>query len=694
MRGRRRRMDASLSLMSKGFDTSSINQQVSGNRILHNGKRVPRPSLPPPPPKTSTKAPAPKQQYFMYKDEDGNVKFEDEHGNPVSPPEGYIIQEVSPTDKEEEEEVVEERPKSKENGVIHRPIPMRYDPPLKIHNDDEEEEDDDDEEEEEGEKESVPPTPTHTPVLFSQQKERISDTRQNPWVVTSRPNLPMTAATMVSPSKPNIVFGMHKSFEELFESISHAKSSANPDGDILSEDTLEKYGRTASFYAMQDVFYAANKMRKMPTFDLQAFDIVDFYQSNAVRSTEMIPSKEARDNMSRLIRLHGGHSMCSGVVWMPNGCKMHKRLPPSGFAFGVSTSMPKDIPMHHDLLNSHKFCYGTFAVRVNPDVGILDSIRATSEDDIATILRESPYMERARSEFKQGRGSYAGIYLSTDRGGLWSPDVWVVVQCGNEAKSQQFYEIVQKAQSLDQERKASSPPSGKEESEIHATWYNVLFGGIGDAPKAVEIQREIQDTRMLIALDVIHALGFEHITSKQMLAMPNVDTMTNFFSFDDDTQSFVYYAGCTSVGKSTKHRDSELVTSSKKRHTGAVIVQETPRKGPVILCGPPIGDEILGGTWRSISGAFNAFPCVTGRIKELKRGDKSISVPGFTWANDNGTDGHPRLDDSIYRERDYSMKAVESALGRNSNWDTIYLRPRSVFMCPPPQKTLLDVYST
>ncbi len=455
-------------------------------------------------------------------------------------------------------------------------------------------------------------------------------------------------------------------------------------------------------------------------------DFADGSRMRAHEDPQSTISGEVLKSASRLVNIHESIK-CNGLLWMPNGSKLHKRMPPTGFAFAVTAKSEYPVRLHSDLFSVLKFCYGTLAVRVNPEIltnrsdgkTILDVISRVTPDDLSKVLRDSDHLKTSRKQLKRGRGSYFGVYANSNRASDWSPDIWVVIQCGNEELSQRFYQVIQNACSTDQKlsREAENPKGkerrGTEEEEGHsahrkssargvkkkehhpATWERTLF----KANKATlqKIQREIIDTRVDAAVSVMRALGFTWVTSGDILKMEHVDTMTNTFGYDRMTHSYVYYAGCTRIDKDHRHHSSSLSASAP---TSAVIVQESPEVGPVILRGPQGSvKDILGGTWNPIRGIFSAFPCVTGRVKELTRVSKQgRHIPGFSWEQGmkdaEGLDvGHPRLASKLYRRRSHSWQSMERAIGWDPLWGTIQLRPRGVLIAPPPRKTLLDTYS-
>jgi hypothetical protein len=277
-----------------------------------------------------------------------------------------------------------------------------------------------------------------------------------------------------------------------------------------------------------------------------------------------------------------------------------------------------------------------------------------------------------------------GVYAHTSRKhGPWAPSIWVVVQCGNEDISQQFYKFI-----IDSCSRSDETDTQK---ISYATWEHTLF-----QDKKVQVQQfreKIVDTRMQCAVGILRALGFETIDATNVINMEHIDTMTNCFGFDTHTHSYVYYAGCTPIQRDHRHY-TRCVMDTKL--TSAVVVQETPELGPVILRGPPHSrEDVLGGTWNTIRGVFNAFPCITGRMKELARVPKEEyrEITGFTWDGKVNGDTHPRLAKNLYRNRTEAWRSIERTLGWDPLWGSIELRPRGVLMAPPPRKSLIDAYS-
>jgi hypothetical protein len=464
--------------------------------------------------------------------------------------------------------------------------------------------------------------------------------------------------------------------------------------DNINDPTISLKGRLSG--ASKEKTAKETERRKRRNLDLtpQMYHIVnmlkDYADSGTMNRISQDPhytlTEEVRKNASRLILRHDTIK-CNGWLWMPNAGKLHKRTPPTGFAFATLEDRGYPTRLYGDLFNASKFFYGTLAVRVDPlirttadEKSPLDVVSSLTPQALAQKLLESKHLSEAQRQLKPGRGAYMGVYAHTSRDyGPWAPSIWVVVQCGNEDISQQFYKFI-----IDN-------CSRSDEEDSHATWEHTLF-----QDKKVYVQQfreKIVDTRMQCVVGILRALGFETIETSNVVNMDHVDTMTNCFGFDRHTNSYVYYAGCTPIQMDHRHHNRSVMDT---QYTSAVIVQETPELGPVILRGPPHSHEyILGGTWNTIRGVFNAFPCVTGRTKELNQLPKRDyrDMPGFTWRGKNKGTTHPRLSKGLYRKRTQAWRAIERALGWDPLWGTIELRPRGVLMAPPPKKSLIDAYS-
>jgi hypothetical protein len=442
--------------------------------------------------------------------------------------------------------------------------------------------------------------------------------------------------------------------------------------------------------------------RRAKDLSLQMYYIIDLLKEYAESGSMSFVSQDPRCLIdesvvriaSKLISKHGDVK-CNGFLWMPNASKLHTRNPPTGFAFGVLVDDEYPTKLAIDIFSAPKMFYGTFAVRVSSSLrteeGLspIDVISRFRPSELADILKSSEHMEQSRKLLKNGRGSYMGVYAQSNRDfGPWEPSVWVVIQCGNEDLSQQFYKLISGA---------CSSPSNKPASEDgktvfpYATWERTLF--MEKKSDVRNIKRKIEDTRVTAAVSVLRALGFTSVAFKDVVQMSHVDTMTNCFNHNRHTNSYVYYSGCTPITKDHRHYSRKTLDV---KHTSAVIVQETPDRGPVILRGPPEAtNPVLGGQWSPIRGVFQAFPCVTGRTKNLLRVPKGEwkALDGFTWPGKKEGDKHPRLSSRLYRTRTHALKSLERTLGWDPLWGTIELRPRGVLMAPPPEKSLIDTYS-
>lgn len=423
-------------------------------------------------------------------------------------------------------------------------------------------------------------------------------------------------------------------------------------------------------------------------------------------------------NLSNLVQMHN-KKLCNGLLIMPNASKHHSRFPSTGFALAMKQNAKQPIPLRTELLNSLKIGYGTFAVRIDPKLKISTKSKegsgSSEELNILSLIayKKKSIMKKMKTckemkpfrdnQLKPGRGCYIGLYVSQNKDKLWSQDIWIVVQCGDEKKSQEFFKIVQNACSDQQKKQTFFEDEKKEEEETFVSWGATLYKSKkNDLGKLL---KEISNARVEAAVSLMKCIGFKDTTKNTLLKMTHLETRTNFFGHDRETDSFVYYSGCTPILNNHKHPDAS-VTSQKP--TSAVIVQECPAAGPTILKGPPFDinkdnmSNILGGVWRPIPGVFNAFPCVTGRYssafskeEELERDDEYeyLSDKFFWESKDNADTFHPRLARGVYRERNICWKSLETTLGWNPIYGEIHLKPVLVMMAPPPEPSLFDKYS-
>jgi hypothetical protein len=455
-------------------------------------------------------------------------------------------------------------------------------------------------------------------------------------------------------------------------------------------------------------------------------------------------SRETKDNGTRLIQQHGD---CVEMwTWLPNACKHHSRQPPSGFVVAMSAN--KETPLVRDLFFPFKFHYGTLAVRVPQHVvtkegkTAVDVLRATRPNELQNVLIQDDVVPSAL--IRPGSGSYAGIYISQDRedddastaslatgesstlgsgGSPWKSWVWIVVQMGNPSISQDIYKKIEASEMKykrfrravieHKRREAVSQgykPSSVDETTIcfdeevddqgnpcpeEPTWENYFFTGTNKVEFGNQLDA-IEETRFEVAMNIASkVLGLQTESTRKMRhEWLHVSTVCNTVSTISDGVH-VYYSGCTQIHQSTR----------------AVVVNESPIKGPVILRGPPTPGNVLGNPWPAAKSygitkeeeridqmysqrPYMAFPCITGRvlqIDDVRDAEKSTGagLEPFVFRGMETRDElrtHPRLHPKLYRKRGHAWKSLERYMGYDPLWGEIQLRPMAVLIAPPPER--------
>lgn len=454
-------------------------------------------------------------------------------------------------------------------------------------------------------------------------------------------------------------------------------------------------------------------------------------------------SRETKDNGTRLIEQH--EDCVEMWTWLPNACKHHTRLPPSGFV--VAMSAKEDTPLVRDLFFPLKFHYGTLAVRVPQHVvtedgkSAVDVLRTTRPTELQNVLTQDDVV--SWDLIRPGSGSYAGIYISQDRedddastaslvtgessslgsgGDPWKSWVWIVVQMGNPDISQEIYKKIEasemkykrfrraviernRREAVAQGHKASSVDESsirfEEETDdrgescpTEPTWENYFFTGTDKVEFGTQLDA-IEETRFGVVLNIASkVLGLRIDNTRGMRHdWLHVSTVCNTVSTISDG-IHVYYSGCTQIHQNTR----------------AVVVNESPVKGPIILRGPPTPGNVLGNPWPAATSygitkeeervdqiysqrPYMAFPCFTGRILQL---DDILEVEGpavglepFVFRGMKSRDElvtHPRMHPKLYRKRGYAWKSLERYMGYDPLWGEIQLRPMAVLIAPPPER--------
>ncbi len=347
---------------------------------------------------------------------------------------------------------------------------------------------------------------------------------------------------------------------------------------------------------------------------------------------EMLTKMGVLVNASGLENVHS-------VVWMPNRSDNHRRHVPSGFAFAVRKTA--EVPIVKELFNPDKFFYGTLAVRVDGNSRMRGG---TTFSEWITTVQIGDFDKAVPDQLLDFPGSYAGLYQTLQRRPFVKPpyahEYWLVLQCGAKQQSRSLYKIICDGQAYER------------------TWSQVIFseGLIG------KISAQASDHRRAAAFRILKSLGLE-MGNRTLDSFATVETTTHTFDVDHNTDTYVYYSGCTPLPLQTG---------------GGLIMGERPDLGPTILRGR--GGKRM---WTVPDRYVGAFPVSTGRVSSVLGpwADDEVVDGSFCWAGD--TEVHPRLRTGAYRTRDIKWREVEERLGYNHAWPCDYLRPLVVKLADP-----------
>lgn len=353
--------------------------------------------------------------------------------------------------------------------------------------------------------------------------------------------------------------------------------------------------------------------------------------------------EETEIKIGVLVNDHGIHNVHS-VVWMPNRADNHRRHVPSGFAFAVRKS--RDVPIVRELFNPDKFFYGTLAVRVPPNMQMRGG--RTFGDWAERRVDVRAFGQLVPDGLLDFQGSYAGVYRTMQRKPFsktpYEYEYWIVLQCGSVEQSRILYRAIEEGHSYEN------------------PWSKTLFTGdnlLGQVGLRATDHRRSAVFRILKSLDL-------EMGNRTLDSFTTLETVTNFFDVDHNTDTYVYYNGCTSL---------------PLQGGGGLILNERPDLGPTILRG-------AGGkrTWAVPDAYLGAFPVGTGRIQSVLGPfhDEEVVEGPFCWDSEHQI--HPRLRTGMYRTRDVRFKEIETRLGYNHMWPCEHLQPLAVKLADP------DVY--
>lgn len=353
-------------------------------------------------------------------------------------------------------------------------------------------------------------------------------------------------------------------------------------------------------------------------------------------------AEETELKIGALVNDHGIHNVHS-VVWMPNRADNHRRHVPSGFAFAVRKS--RQVPIVRELFNPNKFFYGTLAVRVPSAMRISGGTTFRNWAEATSFPTES-FGQLVPDGLLDFPGSYAGVYRSMQRRPFAKPayenEYWLVLQCGSVEQSQILYKTIEEGHSYEH------------------PWAKTFFGGGNNL--LAEVGLRATEHRRAALFKILQGLGLE-MGNRTLDSFTTLETVTNFFDLDHNTDTYVYYSGCTSLAL---------------QGGGGLILGERPDLGPSILRGP-------GGkrTWTVPDACLGAFPVGTGRVLSVLGpwSDDEVAEGPFCW--DGGHRVHPRLRTGVYRTRDTRFMEIEARLGYNHMWQCQHLQPLAVKLASP-----------
>lgn len=397
--------------------------------------------------------------------------------------------------------------------------------------------------------------------------------------------------------------------------------------------------------------------------------------------SESVP-EDLKEKGKKLMKMYAEYQ--PKLIWAPNWSgSSNGTSAPSGFSFSVAANSTPPIP---ELFSETKMYYGTVALPLDDGICMSDGTKLTEEYIIKNMrdigrrmnlnisqksalpvnLSKNFNGEVEVSEWKEslgGSGSYAGLFLSTERIGYKNKNrFWLVVQSGNVEASEEIYRLMEQATSeIDF---SSSQPSP-------VTWESFFMGNSNTTYLKGCITRSRQRLLASLAqslnLKVDSSIDPHSRNGKSRVISPEVETISYSVGTDIETARPVYHSATV-----------DPVTCGN-----GLILNENPFIGPIILKGPNDYGKDFGGIWKTSKGSCGAFPSCTGRKasmaelnkKALKGKVNSSDISRFVWQDQDSNPSNSRLADGVYRLRDDAFKGAEKKLGYKHEWDSVTLKP-------------------
>lgn len=363
---------------------------------------------------------------------------------------------------------------------------------------------------------------------------------------------------------------------------------------------------------------------------------------------------------------------CLRCVWMPNWSHNSPFSAPAGFAIALQRNSYETSMSPFLFHTLGKYGYGTVAIplptnaKTNREgMPVLSYVRQL--DRMATKthhchLPSSQALQHKLNDLIPGKylehgGSFAGLYVSTDRKQDFSEKLWVVVQAGDAEKSKKANRVLLQEGAM----------GSREFNTTEESWNKYVEWSTAPFAKAKIASKERRSVLSNLLLNDLLDLDHE---GRDISAYDPITTVTDVFSrLRHSGRTYVYYSGCTPA----KHGGE----------AGRILLNESPRTGIFLLHEVKPNLELLG-----------AFPYGTGRVSSTApfaiRNRLQVAsrdpLPDNVFCWDGAEGNHPRLHhpaSDLFRLRDQEFRNAEIVLGRNPSAPVIHLRPLCVKMAEP-----------
>jgi len=494
-----------------------------------------------------------------------------------------------------------------------------------------------------------PPITSRQPLPMTVKQPLPTTTRQSP-PTTARQPLPATARpphlVLMRPPQTTPTLTKEPKIVEIKEEATRPLLTPN--------QTMEFQTKPRERYAQLNVPFIKTTNVVVNKYLLKREDLLGKYDI-----TDSVVRKQKK--MTELMRItKSTGSRVEGIrkwIWMPNASANSQTGPPSGFVMVIDN--PALLRIEPYIFNRDKFCWGTYAVCIpnewKNDAGqTFGNIITTNKENIISALKNDlgDY-----SNLENG-SAFIGIYSSQRMDTGFTPELWVVVHCGDKKLSNDFYDSirnkskhriqVESAKKLmsNMDRKKNKEKMKKENTEeendddndddvdkektdkdndeeeeeekekikyntnhlhkivSHSSGPETWQSFFGFSNKHTTLQFRTHETRRQYVVNLLNALGFSKIDSDDISTLKkSAHTITNFVCNAPGTKStYAYYAGATRIFQDTR----------------SVIVHGQPLYGIRILLGEPSDDHPMGNPWpETPSELFGAFPISTGRVSSL-----------------------------------------------------------------------------